>query len=244
MQRIFRGLLNLALAACVWLAASIAGLAGDFAQREIIGFSPDGSRFAFEEYGVQDGSGFPYANIYVLDTINDQWISGSPFRVRIDDEMAQIADARNQVRQQAASALQMITEPGFLAATNTHTEISPDPHRIVAAPRSYIPSGSPNLEFRLDVYDVPGEDYCSADGTVKAFKLIQVSDAPGTATKLVFDDGNDIPSSRNCVLDYRFADIITYHANTGAMTGIVLIRVWSLGFEGPDGRYIAIPFRG
>ncbi len=53
--------------------------AGDFAKREIHGFSIDGQLFAFEEYGVQDGSGFPYSTIYVIDTSTDQWTANSPF---------------------------------------------------------------------------------------------------------------------------------------------------------------------
>ncbi|MBN9059609.1 MAG: DUF2259 domain-containing protein, partial [Rhizobiales bacterium] len=64
---------NLALAACLIsgalaAAAPTAAMAGDFAERSILGFSPDGGRFAFEEFGIQDGSGFPYSNIFVLDT--------------------------------------------------------------------------------------------------------------------------------------------------------------------------------
>ncbi len=41
------------------LAIAFPAVAGDFANRDIIGFSADGSRFAFEEYGQQDGSGSP-----------------------------------------------------------------------------------------------------------------------------------------------------------------------------------------
>jgi predicted secreted protein len=36
---------------------------GDYADRTILGFSPDGGIFAFEEFGVGDGSGYPYATI-------------------------------------------------------------------------------------------------------------------------------------------------------------------------------------
>ena len=72
--------------ACTLCAAPAS--AGDFAERHIFGFSPDGSHFAFEEYGVQDGSGFPYSNIYIVDVANDSWLPGTPLRVRIDDESA------------------------------------------------------------------------------------------------------------------------------------------------------------
>ena len=39
-------------------------LAGDAALADFIGFSEDGQTFAFEEYGIQDGSGFAYSTIY------------------------------------------------------------------------------------------------------------------------------------------------------------------------------------
>ena len=43
-------------------------LAGDFANLNVLGFSSDGNIFAFEQYGVQDGSGFPYADRFYIDT--------------------------------------------------------------------------------------------------------------------------------------------------------------------------------
>jgi predicted secreted protein len=51
------------------LLAVPAAHAGDYAYRDILGFSSDGKSFAFEEYGVQDGSGFPYANIFVVKSL-------------------------------------------------------------------------------------------------------------------------------------------------------------------------------
>ena len=41
---------------------SLEASAGDTATPQVLGFSADGKVFAFEEYGIQDGSGFPYAN--------------------------------------------------------------------------------------------------------------------------------------------------------------------------------------
>nr|WP_272210755.1 DUF2259 domain-containing protein [Marinicella sp. W31]MDC2876669.1 DUF2259 domain-containing protein [Marinicella sp. W31] len=52
------------LMAALGLSASIA-TAGDFATFTPLGFSDDGSVFAFEEFGVEDGSGFPYSNIFL-----------------------------------------------------------------------------------------------------------------------------------------------------------------------------------
>lgn len=55
----------------VALLASLAAAsawAGDFSTFQSLGFSPDGKVYAFEEFGIQDGSGFPYSNVYFIDT--------------------------------------------------------------------------------------------------------------------------------------------------------------------------------
>lgn len=75
-------------ASAVTLMLAAPAMAGDRALIDFIGFSEDGQYFAFEEFGVQDGSGFPYSNIYVLDVSADSWVDGTPVRVQLDDEGA------------------------------------------------------------------------------------------------------------------------------------------------------------
>src|SRR4051812_44181294 len=102
--------LNVVLAASARLAASLLlltaapALAGDAAQFDPIGFSEDGRYFGYEEYGIQDGSGFPYDNIYVVDLIADKWV-GAPVRVRLDDDSAGVPQARQQAMTEAKAML-------------------------------------------------------------------------------------------------------------------------------------------
>ena len=77
-----------ALALLILLAVAPASLAGDVAELEILGFSDDGSVFAFEEFGVLDGSGFPYSNRYYIDVDSDEFLPATPIRVRLEDENA------------------------------------------------------------------------------------------------------------------------------------------------------------
>ena len=49
-----------------------------------------------------------------------------------------------------------------------------------------------------------------------------------------------IPESRSCPLDYQIADIYTFYPDGGDPVFAVLVRMLRVGFEGPDGRYIAI----
>ena len=79
--------------------------AADASYPEAIGFSEDGTRFAFVEWGRQDGSGFAYANLYVLDLAKDSWLI-SPIRVLVEDETAAPRAAYEMALDQAQDALQ------------------------------------------------------------------------------------------------------------------------------------------
>jgi len=213
--------------------------AGDFATRAILGFSEDGSRFAFEEFGRQDGSGFPYSNIYVINTATDQWTAGSPFRVLIQDENASEDDARDQARDQAGNALSVIRQPGVHAATNQQLEIVDNPHRMAAKPYVFNPPTSDSIEFRIEEIPVTPPEMCKDFGETKAFRLKQIFSEPGKATRLLHED-DGVPSSRRCPLSYRFADILTYYPDNGPAVAAILILMEQVGFEGPDGRYLAV----
>ncbi len=221
------------------LAIGFPAVAGDFAKRDIIGFSADGSRFAFEEYGQQDGSGFPYSHIYVIDTAIDRWTDGSPFRVIVKDETASIEEARKQAHAEAMAALAPITEAGTVIATNSHLEVVGDPYRMVAQPRYYQSSYPDLVEYRIEKKFFQGPEICRDWGITFGFTLKQLFTAEGrTPTVLHADSG--IPESRSCPLDYRFADIVTYFPEGGEPVVAILILMERVGFEGPDGRYLAV----
>ena len=73
-------------------------LAADGAAFNAIGYSPDSRYFAFEQYGVQDGSGFPYWDVFVIDLKTNEWVKGSPYRALLESEEAKLAAARDQAR--------------------------------------------------------------------------------------------------------------------------------------------------
>ena len=218
--------------------------AGDYAERVILGFSDDGSRFAFEEYGREDGSGFVYSNIYIIDTATDQWTDGAPYRVRIEEDTPDIEAAREQARAQAAGALAQIVHPGTMSATNTVFELPADSKRMAARPFWFSPrDGSDALEFRLVTRHFSGEEWCVEFGGPVGFTLLQISNTPEKPTRKIHED-TSIPSSRGCPLDYHFADIVTFYpGDDRELIVAVLILLEKRGFEGPDGRYLAVTTR-
>ena len=220
----------------------INAFSGDFAKREVHGFSLDGGLFAFEEFGVQDGSGFPYSTIYVIDTATDQWTAGSPFRARLEDETKTVFDAREEARILAGPVMKSFENRGNVVATNRATELGIDTKRIIANPRLVVPPIDDAIEFRLEEIAFAGTERCEAFGETSGFRLLQVATKDGDTTTKLHED-TSIPDSRNCPLRYDLADLVTYYPENGSPAFAVLIRMQTVGFEGPDGRYLAVTGR-
>jgi predicted secreted protein len=236
--------LNLISALFLWFLFAITpAIAGDFATRAIIGFSADGNQFAFEEFGIQDGSGFPYSTIYVIYTQTYNWISGSPFRARIENEDASVEDARALAREMSGDTLSQITEAGIINATNTSLEVVDNPHRMEARPWAFNPPTDDRIEFRLEELEFFSEGLCADLGGTKGFRVSQIFKEAGKQTKLLHED-TAVPQSRGCPTSYRFADIVTYRPDGGDELIIALLVLYeTFGFEGPDGRYLAVTTR-
>ena len=232
-------LINLAL---FTLTTCFSVLAGDFAKREIHGFSVDGGLFAFEEYGVQDGSGFPYSNIYVVDTATDQWRAGSPYRIRLDDETKTVFDAREEARILAGTVMKSFENRGNVVATNRATELGIDDKRMIANPRLVVPPIDDAIEFRLEEIPFAGTETCEAFGATKGFRLLKIGTRDGDETIMLHED-TSVPESRNCPLGYALADLVTYYPEGKSPVFAVLISMQTVGFEGPDGRYLAVTGR-
>lgn len=217
--------------------------AGDFAERVILGFSPDGRAFAFEQFGVQDGSGFPYADIFVIDTTTDEWVKGSPFRVLLKDERAQLKWARRQAITKAGNLLRelFISKPGRLLASNPPAELSADPHRVVVNSSQIVTGPPQRWTFTLKETAMANAQCASfTSAPIKGFQLTAQRDG-AAAIKLHRD--TSLPKSRGCPLRYAISDIITREPESGGRVFAVLISVYSLGFEGPDRRFLAVTKR-
>ena len=227
------------------LAAISPAPAGDAAGLEILGFSADGGVFAFEEYGVQDGSGFPYSNRYYIRTEDDTFVPGTPVRVRLEDESATLEAARSQAREQGEDTVpeaELNANRGFTAGLNPVTELSADPSRLVAGPRPVFPPIDAPLEFRLEEIPFGETAACPGLGGISGFRLLRVHAAAGGVTELLHED-RSVPQSRGCPLGYALAGVQTFSNASGLAAYAVLIAVRRAGFEGPDHRWIAVTRR-
>ncbi|MEO9339053.1 DUF2259 domain-containing protein [Mesorhizobium sp. SB112] len=228
-----------------FLGLAAPAFAGDAAELEILGFSENGGIFAFEEYGVQDGSGFPYANRYYVDTATDEYLPGTPVRIRLDDESATIEKARAEARQAGEKFVAsdvLARNRGNLAGFNAITEFSADPFRMEVSPRAIFPPIDKKLEFRLEEFVLPSNAECMDFNEIKGFRLSRIDTSDGGTTRIIHED-ETIPQSRSCALGYRIGAVQTFFPTGGDAVYAVVIAVRRVGFEGPDHRWIAVAGR-
>ncbi|WP_417680503.1 DUF2259 domain-containing protein [Roseibium sp.] len=221
--------------------------AGDFADIDIIGFSKDGRRFAFEQYGIQDGSGFPYSEVFVIDVQKDSWVKPSPFKFveqNVPDGIDQdtiLGDTRHVAIQAAhdSGLLDGIDYPGQTVGANPVTEVSADPHLMVVNPRIAVPAFDDPMEFSIEEYPLEAGKCASYGAQTRGFRLTMLYQ--GMAR--VLNEDKDLPESRGCPLSYRIERVITRYPDAGPPVFAALILMQTHGFEGPDGRYLAITGR-
>ncbi|MBP1851045.1 DUF2259 domain-containing protein [Rhizobium halophytocola] len=229
----------------VWLGSAGAH-AADIAHFSPLGFSADGKVFAFEQFGVQDGSGFPYSDIFFVNTDNDTFVAGTPLRLRIDNESATLSDARRQNMDKARDLIDRfaITDhPGQLVALNPFGELDNDPHELRYRAVAADPPFGGAYRLSLEEFDQEPPAGCeNLAETIKGFRL-RLTETDGKTSDVLLHEDGPVPKSRNCPLGYRIAGAMTYHEGGESTVQVALVMVISQGFEGHDGRWIAVPFR-
>jgi len=222
--------------------------AGDTADLQLLGFSRNGDFFAFEQYGTEDGSGFPYSEIFVIDVIGDSWVPPSPFRLRSEEDTGPgdaadtaLSETRAENRLAAQPLLQekAIAVMGETVGFNPRSELTSDPFKMIVATREHFLPGAPPVDLTLAEYDLPDAECQSYGADTKGFLLTMVHNG---VTRILNED-KTLPKSRRCALGYRISRFVTHFPQEAPPVFAVLIQVESFGFEGPDRRYLAITGR-
>ena len=229
-------LLIIAVFAHLAVSAPLA-VAADASDRAIIGFSMDGGHFAFEEYGVQDGSGFPYSNIYIINLKTDEWVKGSPIRELVRDENATAHTARHQALTEAAPLIEKYgtVQPIKLLASNAVGDRVTSPHKMTV---KRVHNLSTLWTVQLTELDIEQPGECKPFSPVRGFALSARIEGQDKTVELYRDE--KLPKSRGCPEGYKLADVIAFGENEDAPV-VVLVHKLTFGFEGRDARFIAVP---
>jgi len=235
-----RALLLLAFMVVVALPAR----AADVARFRNLGFSPDGRYFAFIEYGVQDGSGFPYANAFVIDLDHDKW-AGSPVRVVTRREAHHAWEARGEALARIEplmrqSEIDELLNGRVLFHAPPWEGLEPAIRARFVLWRHQLGDPRHTYDLRLSTFPLPGGD--CLPGTVasaRGFALDVMAMDSGNGLRLYAD--KKVPASRHCVISYAIDRVIHFRPAKGKPRTVVVVRYGYFGFEGLDERYLAVP---
>ena len=234
--------LRAASLAVIMAITAAPALAGDRALLDVIGYSADGKYFAFEEYGIQDGSGFAYSAIYIVDLVADKWMYGSPFRAMATDETmdAPLAEIRQEARGKADERLEelAVNQPAEVLILLGDGVADADGKEMTFSNPGWGPPGMTeegvSFTLALETFPADSPEDCVAYMGEKAVGYALTFDGDE-----IHRDGASIPKSRGCPMDYRLYAVVTPFESGGHR--VAIISSYPFGFEGPDRRFLAVP---
>lgn len=241
-------------AAGLLLAATSFAAAGDSAARKVLGFSPDGTAFAFEQYAVLYDSMERFIEIQVIDTRTDSFIKGTPFSARIGDrDEREDHVVRAEFLKKAAPTLQRlnITQAGKHLPGKPSIDLDqPGIYQTAEAPLAKsqeftLPGGR---KAKLAIAETAfGKASCYGAGGRATYGDVIVQGVTLTlsidsAAPIVLQSDTRLPKSRRCVTEYGIAEAWLHEASDGAQTLAVLIETVDAHefHAGPNRRFMAV----
>nr|WP_255714064.1 DUF2259 domain-containing protein [Pelagibacterium xiamenense] len=224
------------------VAFAVPTQAADRYQFDALGYSQDGRYFAFEQFVVQDGSGFPVSEIFIIDLDTDTFAAGSPFEGRMQSEEATLPQARGQAGTAAAGAAAElgISRPAVPIALLGDGELSDERLTLdFGIPTWGLAETEGEYELSLDIFKAPsGEDCIDWFGDEPMGYALALTDKTGT--REIHRDTR-VPASRGCTITYKLYGVFLPFEAYDLDSAVAVLSVWSHGFEGPDRKFIALP---
>jgi predicted secreted protein len=239
------------------LILAVPAQAGDAAARKVLGFSPDGTTFAFEQYSTLYDSTEQVVEIQVIDTRSDSFVKGSPFSVRTrDDDERELDAVRAELLKKAQPTLTRLKVggagkhlPGKPSIDLDEVGIYQTAEQPLAKSQELNLAGGRKAKLAI-AEEALGKASCYGAGGRGTFGDVIVQ---GLTLTLTLDDGAStilqmdkrLPKSRRCVTEYGIAEAWLHEAADGTQTLAVLIETVDAHefHAGPNRRFMAVTKR-
>lgn len=198
-----------------------------------LGFSPSGYTYAFAESAVQDGSGFPVANVYIVNVAKNKVVASEKAMIEDDSNSSEAADALSLAVEKSKTVLAKVAiRPGHNLGQEITLNKQSDKRALFSADNN---SFELNLTER-DANNNKDESYCHyTDSTSKMITLTLNQTDKGQEKTITLQEDKKQPKSRFCSSNYTIARAI--HLGKSL---VVVLSYDTPGFEGPDTNYIVI----
>ena len=236
--------------------------AGAGAAVNVLGFSPDGRFFAFEQYGEQDGPGSLYSSIAAIQIPGDRLVKGLPVDAIMDPDdprlgkeprEKQLADVRAKAAADAATVLQQlgISAAGQMVASvrDSRARSMLHPEQVKTAQKAVVATVAlpadrfgPDARLVLREFDIAlprCKDLVSGEHP-NGFGL--TLERKGRPTIHLSRD-QTIPAGRGCPDHYGIAEVHALPLPDGGTALAVMIQYFHLASHGPDRRFLAVTGR-
>lgn len=219
--------------------------AGDFAEFRALGFSESGQYYAFAQMGIHDGSGFPYAELWVIDVQKNEQVATSAIELT-DDKDVETGSAESALKKAIEAAklerfsLKVNENPGSDLLVHLPTDHSNFTNSLFSVSPA-IEGGASGIaekyEVRLETTDTTPaiKDMPTDFGPAKMLKLSIAGIEEASGTLQILQEDKRLPKSRAYPLAYQVRRVTTCKDGI-----VVIVSYTSPGFEGPDVRYMAI----
>ena len=198
-------------------------LSGDIAEFVSLGWSDNYNYYAFGQYGVQDGSGFPYAEIYVLDVAKNEFVKNGSFNNRVETDTTSLTGLQMLVnlRQQVDSLFAKYD----ISELKSFKILFPVSNEQQKTASFSLKNGK---ELRLNLAQKSrGEIH---EYTSESAFHVEINS--GEKTKCTIGNINRF---RRGVINYNINRVLS---DPGEKHFVVVIQKQMLGFEGPSIRYM------
>lgn len=211
------------------VCASSPIFAGDTAQFEFLGFSPDGRYAAFEMEGVQDGSGFPYAEFYVLNVEKNDYAQ-KPVLKRWPAQEEEGGLTLPEVKRE----WNKIKAP-VMRKWNVQTRVQGDRVSLEPLQAGQWRFAHQGRMYELFLAALVVEKNCYEMGLNAEILDLRIR---REKKETVLQKDSRLPKSRGCASGYEISHVFVFQGFVA-----VAVSFRRPGFEGPDGRWMMITGR-
>lgn len=239
------------LALLLLTATSPMAAANDATALNVLGFSPDGRFFAFEEYGESDASGMTYAYVRTIDVAANVFVKGKQIKSEDpnDDDIKGVAYRRADAMAKATTLLKplkisrqnMLTvtvdsaRPGEILMGSDILPLHENPLTGLALPEDWF---GPDAKLTIASFSTKTRCFKDEGDDRTPAGLVLTLERKSKRTELNRD--RNVPKSRGCVNAYGIAEVHALRLPGGQMALAAVLQYFAQGFEGPDRRFIAV----